>query len=201
MTLLLIGVAGGNPSARLGFWMLPNLNGHRSRLTTARIGGGCHFHPLDGAGQRPAWGTTLKMRCVFRYFVGGGEGRQKGQLDGIQGVRRCPGGMYQSDALSCVQDPQSSRVVLWPLHQGGESTVRCLYMVALLADIARKTCLPIAGAIPGTSSQRLREILTNSKWDHDRFSRQRVKYVSRRATYRGGNIILESPGRVGRLAV
>jgi len=67
-------------------------------------------------------------------------------------------------------------------------------VVGLLGDIARKTCQGIADAIPGTSSQRLQELLTNTKWDHDSFNRQRVEYMSRRATYKGGSIIIDDTG-------
>lgn len=63
----------------------------------------------------------------------------------------------------------------------------CRYIVGLLADVARKTCQGIADAVPGTSSQRLQELLTNTKWDHDGFNRRRVEQLSRRATYKAGS--------------
>ena len=72
----------------------------------------------------------------------------------------------------------------------------CRYIVGLLADIARKTCQGIADAVPGTSSQRLQEFLTNTKWDHDSFNRQRVEYMSKRATYKDGSIIIDDTGLV-----
>jgi len=55
----------------------------------------------------------------------------------------------------------------------------CRYVVGLLGETARKTCQGIADAVPRTSSQRLQELLTNSKWDYESFNRQRVEYMSK----------------------
>ncbi|MGE5574474.1 MAG: transposase [Bacteroidota bacterium] len=70
----------------------------------------------------------------------------------------------------------------------------CRYIVGLLADVARKTCRGIADAVPGTSSQRLQELLTNTNWGHDSFSRERVGYMCSRATCKDGSIIVDDTG-------
>jgi len=49
------------------------------------------------------------------------------------------------------------------------------YATALVADIRRKTCFGITKAVAGTSSQALQESLTNTHWDAEEVSQQRVQ--------------------------
>jgi SRSO17 transposase len=49
------------------------------------------------------------------------------------------------------------------------------YMTGLLTDLPRKNCDTIAGAVAGTSTERLQHLLTDAIWDPQALDRQRVQ--------------------------
>jgi SRSO17 transposase len=81
---------------------------------------------------------------------------------------------------------------LFPREESRWSLER--YVVGLLADIPRKNCQGIADAVPGTSSQRLQELLTNTDWDEQALNTHRVRHLSRAAACEDGSIIIDDTG-------
>jgi SRSO17 transposase len=68
------------------------------------------------------------------------------------------------------------------------------YATGLVADIKRKTCCGIAEAVAGTSSQSLQEFLTNTHWDAEEVSHQRVQRLVAEATAGDGALIFDDVG-------
>lgn len=76
--------------------------------------------------------------------------------------------------------------------EGEEALER--YLTGLLTELPNKNCDTIAQAVPGTSEQRLQELLTNMQWDHDDLNRQRVEKLSAEATVGQGALIVDDTG-------
>src|SRR5207244_82707 len=68
------------------------------------------------------------------------------------------------------------------------------YLTGLLTDVANKNCDTMAAAVPGTSEQRLQELLTNMPWDEEDLNRQRVHTMSAEATGGQGVLIFDDTG-------
>ena len=68
------------------------------------------------------------------------------------------------------------------------------YISGLLADIPRKTFAGIAEAVVGVSDEQLQGLLTDAKWDHDAFNRQRVGIMIERATAGDGVLDIDDSG-------
>lgn len=77
------------------------------------------------------------------------------------------------------------------------------YATGLLADLARKTASDMGRALPGTSSQRLQEFLTNTAWDADEMNRIRIGRMSELACVGDGVLIIDDTGfaKKGRASV
>jgi SRSO17 transposase len=76
--------------------------------------------------------------------------------------------------------------------EGGQALER--YLTGLLTELPNKNCDTIAQAVPGTSEQRLQELLTNMPWDEEALNRQRVEKMSAEATLGDGVLVLDDPG-------
>jgi len=61
-----------------------------------------------------------------------------------------------------------------------------------MADIPRKTFAGIAAAVTGVTAEQLRVLLTDAKWDHHDYNRQRVGIMIERAT--AGDGVLDIDG-------
>jgi SRSO17 transposase len=68
------------------------------------------------------------------------------------------------------------------------------YLTGLLTEVANKNCDPMAAAVPGTSEQRLQELLTNMQWDEEDLNRQRVHKMIAEATVGHGVLIFDDTG-------
>jgi SRSO17 transposase len=68
------------------------------------------------------------------------------------------------------------------------------YLTGLLTDVANKNCDTMAAAVPGTSEQRLQELLTNMQWDEEDLNRQRVHKMIAEATSGQGVLIFDDTG-------
>jgi SRSO17 transposase len=68
------------------------------------------------------------------------------------------------------------------------------YLTGLLTELPNKNCDTMAQAVPGTSEQRLQELLTNMQWDHDDLNRQRVEKLIAEATVGKGALIVDDTG-------
>src|ERR1700740_2437012 len=60
--------------------------------------------------------------------------------------------------------------------EGGHSLDR--YLTGLLTEHPNKNCDTIAQVVPGTSQQRLHNLLTGIAWDHDDLNDQRVRTLA-----------------------
>jgi SRSO17 transposase len=76
--------------------------------------------------------------------------------------------------------------------EGGQALER--YLTGLLTELPSKNCDTIAQAIPGTSEQRLQELLTNMQCDEEDLNRQRVEKMSAEATLGDGVLVLDDTG-------
>ncbi|MCH9046194.1 MAG: IS701 family transposase [SAR324 cluster bacterium] len=68
------------------------------------------------------------------------------------------------------------------------------YATGLLADLTRKTAADIGRSLPGTSSQRLQEFLTNTDWDAREMNRIRIGRMSELACVGDGVLIVDDTG-------
>ncbi len=68
------------------------------------------------------------------------------------------------------------------------------YLTGLLTDVANKNCDTMAAAVPGTSTQRLQELLTNMQWDEEDLNRQRVQKMSAEAARGDGVLVFDDTG-------
>jgi SRSO17 transposase len=68
------------------------------------------------------------------------------------------------------------------------------YLTGLLTEVANKNCDTLAAAVPGTSEQRLQELLTNMQWDEEDLNRQRVHKMIAEATVGQGVLIFDDTG-------
>jgi SRSO17 transposase len=64
------------------------------------------------------------------------------------------------------------------------------YITGLLTDLDRKNCDTIAGALAGTSTERLQHLLTDADWDSLKLDGARVRSLSARSP-RGGVLVLD----------
>jgi SRSO17 transposase len=76
--------------------------------------------------------------------------------------------------------------------EGGQALER--YLTGLLTELPNKNCDTMAQAVPGTSEQRLQELLTNMQWDAEDLNRQRVEKMSAEATLGDGVLVLDDTG-------
>jgi SRSO17 transposase len=76
--------------------------------------------------------------------------------------------------------------------EGGQALER--YLTGLLTESPNKNCDTIAQAIPGTSTQRLQEFLTNMQWDEEDLNRQRVTKMIAEATTGDGVLVFDDTG-------
>lgn len=76
--------------------------------------------------------------------------------------------------------------------EGAEAPER--YTTGLLTELPNKNCDTIAQAVPGTSEQRLQEVLTNMQWDEEDLNRQRVQKLTAEATLGDGVLVLDDTG-------
>jgi SRSO17 transposase len=68
------------------------------------------------------------------------------------------------------------------------------YLTGLLTELPNKNCDTMATAVPGTSEQRLQELLTNMHWDEQDLNRQRVEKLIAEATLGNGVLIFDDTG-------
>ncbi|MCH8123851.1 MAG: IS701 family transposase [Bacteroidetes bacterium] len=68
------------------------------------------------------------------------------------------------------------------------------YATGLLADLSRKTAADIGRSLPGTSSQRLQEFLTNTDWDPGEMNRIRIARMVELASAGNGVLIIDDTG-------
>ena len=68
------------------------------------------------------------------------------------------------------------------------------YLTGLLTELPNKNCDTMATAVPGTSEQRLQELLTNMQWDEDDLNRQRVEKMITDVTVGNGLLIFDDTG-------
>jgi SRSO17 transposase len=68
------------------------------------------------------------------------------------------------------------------------------YLTGLLTALPNKNCDTMAAAVPGTSAQRLQELLTNMQWDEEDLNRQRVHKMIAEATVGQGVLIFADTG-------
>lgn len=68
------------------------------------------------------------------------------------------------------------------------------YLTGLLTELPNKNCDTMAQAVPGTSEQRLQELVTRMHWDEQDVNRQRVERLCREATSEDGVLILDDTG-------
>jgi SRSO17 transposase len=68
------------------------------------------------------------------------------------------------------------------------------YLTGLLTALPNKNCDTMAGAVPGTSEQRLPELLTKMQWDEEDLNRQRVHKMIAEATVGQGVLIFDDTG-------
>jgi SRSO17 transposase len=68
------------------------------------------------------------------------------------------------------------------------------YTTGLLIELPNKNCDTIAQAVPGTSEQRVPEVLTNMPGDEEGLNRQRVQKLVAEATLGDGASVLEDIG-------
>ena len=76
--------------------------------------------------------------------------------------------------------------------EGGQALER--YLTGLLTESPNKNCDTMAQAIPGTSTQRLQEFLTNMQWDEEDLNRQRVTKMIAEATTGDGVLVVDDTG-------
>jgi SRSO17 transposase len=70
------------------------------------------------------------------------------------------------------------------------------YLTGLLTEWPNKNCDTMAQAVPGTSEQRLQELLTKMQWDHDDLNRQRVEKLSAETPLGKGALNVDDTGFV-----
>jgi SRSO17 transposase len=68
------------------------------------------------------------------------------------------------------------------------------YTTGLLTELPNKNGDTIAQAVPGTTAQRLQELLTNMQWDEEDLNRQRVQKMVAEATTGGGVLVVDDTG-------
>src|SRR2546422_11385008 len=76
--------------------------------------------------------------------------------------------------------------------EGEEALER--YLTGLLTALPNKNCDTMAEAVPGTSEQRLQELLTNMQWDEQDLNRQRVAKMIAEATGGNGGLLFDDTG-------
>src|SRR2546425_1934571 len=67
-------------------------------------------------------------------------------------------------------------------------------LTGLLTALPTKNCDTMAEAVPGTSAQRLQEVLTTMQWDEQDLHRQRVEKMIAEATVGHGVLLFEETG-------
>jgi SRSO17 transposase len=72
---------------------------------------------------------------------------------------------------------------LFRRSQSRESLER--YVTGLLTDLPRKNCDTIAGAVAGTSTERLQHLLTDADWDSRALDEARVRLLTERSPASG----------------
>ena len=68
------------------------------------------------------------------------------------------------------------------------------YTTGLLTELPNKNCDTIAQAVPGTSEQRLQEVLTKMSWDAEDLNRQRVQKMIAEASTGHGVLVVDDTG-------
>ena len=64
------------------------------------------------------------------------------------------------------------------------------YITGLLTDLDRKNCDTIAGALAGTSTERLQHLLTDADWDSLKLDGARLRSLGARSP-RGGVLVID----------
>jgi SRSO17 transposase len=98
------------------------------------------------------------------------------------------------DTLPELEEFLASFQVRFRRPEGAHALER--YLTGLLTELPTKNCDTLAQAVPGTSEQRLQELLTNMQWDHDELNRQRVEKLIAEATMGRGALIVDDTGFV-----
>ena len=68
------------------------------------------------------------------------------------------------------------------------------YATGLLSDLSRKTAADMGRVLPGTSDQRLQELLTNTAWEFGAMDRLRIEHMLRYASVGSGVLIVDDTG-------
>jgi SRSO17 transposase len=76
--------------------------------------------------------------------------------------------------------------------EGRESLER--YLTGLLTEHPNKNCDTLAQVLPGTSQQRLHNLLTDLAWDHDDLNDQRVRIMLRLPSEGDAVLIFDDTG-------
>jgi SRSO17 transposase len=96
------------------------------------------------------------------------------------------------DELPEVKEFLGSFQVCFRRPEGADALER--YTTGWLTELPNKHCDTIAGAVPGTSEQRLQEFLTNMQWDDEDLNRQRVHKMMAEAALGDGVLVLDDTG-------
>lgn len=68
------------------------------------------------------------------------------------------------------------------------------YATGLLADLPRKTAAALGRSLPGTTGQRLQELLTRTHWDPGAMDRLRIQTMVQRACAGPGVLVIDDTG-------
>jgi SRSO17 transposase len=82
--------------------------------------------------------------------------------------------------------------VLFPRAEGPHPLER--YLTGLLTEHPNKNCDTLAQVVPGTTQQRLHNLLTDRAWDHDDLNRQRVQRMLALPTEGDGVLLFDDTG-------
>jgi SRSO17 transposase len=94
--------------------------------------------------------------------------------------------------LPALKDFLGAFQVRFRRPEGGQALER--YLTGLLTELPSKNCDTMAQAVPGTSEQRLQELLTNMQWDEEDLNRQRVEKMIAEVTLGDGVLVLDDTG-------
>jgi SRSO17 transposase len=95
-------------------------------------------------------------------------------------------------ALPELQEFLSAFQVRFRRPEGRQALER--YTTGLLTELPNKNGDTIAQAVPGTSAQRLQELLTNMQWDEEDLNRQRVQKMAVEAAHGDGVLVFDDTG-------
>lgn len=78
--------------------------------------------------------------------------------------------------------------------QGPSAGVLDRYVTGLLTEHPNKNCQTLAGVVPGTTDQRLNNLLTGMAWDETELNRQRVQRMGQMETEGDGALVFDDTG-------